>query len=194
MHCPMLPLDYEISESSEIRILRVESKTAQYYRKLRTHNFTGSTSLLNFMVFVDEKIAGVFGVDKNALTIGSYGVGISNAVFLMYGMTVPHRFYRLNRLLTMLVQNKTFIMSICTDLEYEKAKFLKTVQMTKYPEAKEMRGIMKLLERKRDSRFGYRLIYQSELKDRTAEQTLIEWLRKEKKWQTERAKFKAAQK
>ena len=160
----------------------------KYYRKLWTHNFTGASIPMNFAVFIDGKITGVFGLDKAALTMGAFGTRVSDSVFLMYGMTVPHKIYRLNRLLTMLAQNKDFIMSVCTDLEREKAKSLKTVQMTKYPEAKEMRGIMKLEERKPDDKFGYRLVYKSDFKNRTEQQTLIEWLRREKKWRTERQK------
>ena len=144
LNCQILPLDYEISESAKIHVCKIESKYAQYYRKLWTHNFTGAAATLNFAVFINGKIAGVFGIDKSALIMGAFGTRVSDSVFLMYGMTVPHRKYKLNRLLTMLAQNKAFIMENCTDLEREKAKTLKTVQMTKYPEAKEMRGIMKL--------------------------------------------------
>lgn len=194
LDCHILPIDYEISESSKIQICKIEQKSAQYYRKLWTHNFIGAQSPINIAVFIDEKIAGVFGLDKAALTMGAFGTRVSDSVFLMYGMTVPHRMYRLNRLITMLAQNRNFIMGICTDLEREKAKTLKTVQMTKYPEAKEMRGIMKLEERKKDPKFGYRLTYKSDFKDRTEQQTLVEWLRREHKWQKERAKSKTSQK
>ena len=190
LDCPMLPIDYEIQETSDIQVCRIESKSAQYYRKLWTHNFTGAAAQINIALFIDKKIAGVFGLDKAALTMGAFGRLVSDSVFVMYGMTVPHRVYRLNRLLTMVAQNRQFILGLCTDLEREKAKTLKTVQMTKYPEAKEMRGIMKLTKREKDPKFGYRLTYVSELKDRTEKQTLTEWLRREKKWRTERAKSK----
>ena len=188
LNCQMLPIDCELTENTEVHVCKIEQKSAQYYRKLWTHNFIGSSAPLNFAVFLDDKIAGVFGLDKSALTMGAFGTRVSDSVFLMYGMTVPHRKYRLNRLLTMLAQNRTFIMDNCTDLEREKAKTLKTVQMTKYPEAKEMRGIMKLEERKEDSKFGFRLTYKSDFKDRTEQETLAEWLRREKKWQKERQK------
>ena len=195
LDCPMLPIDYEISDTSKIKIRRIELKSARYYRKLWTHNFNGAFAVpFNFAVFIDENIAGIFGIDKTALTMGAFGKQVSNSVFLMYGMTVPHRVYRLNRLITMLVQNRNFIMDICTDLERVKAKTLKTVQMTKYPEAKEMRGIMKLKERIGDPKFGFKLTYVSDFKDRTEQQTLAEWLRREKKWQQERTKAKASQK
>lgn len=134
---------------------------------------------------------GLFGVDKAALTMGAFGTQVSDALFLMYGMTVPHIKYRLGRLLTMLAQNREFVYKICTDLEKEKVGHLKTVQMTKYPEAKEMRGVMKLTKRVPDPKMGFRLTYESELKDRTEKETLAEWLRRENKWQKERAKAKA---
>ena len=188
LKCAMLPIDYEITEQSKIRVGRIEAKSAQYYRKLWTHNFVGSTAGINLAVFIDEKIAGVFGLNKESVTIGVYGATVSDYIFLMYGVTVAHRQYRLNRLLTMAAQNFGTLSEVCTDLELEKLKRLKTVQMTKYPEAKEMRGLMKLESRKKDPVHGYRLIYVSDLKDRTLEQTLAEWLRREKKWQQERAK------
>ena len=79
-------------------------------------------------------------------------------------------------------------MGICTDLEREKAKTLKTVQMTKYPEAKEMRGLMDLTKRVEDKKMGFRLTYESELKDRTEKETLREWLWREERWQKQRQK------
>lgn len=190
LDCPILPIDYDIQETSEIKVYKIEAKSAQYYRKLWTHNFTGSQAPINMALFIDKHLACVFGLDKSALTMGAFGVRISDSVFLMYGMTVPHQSYRLNRLLTMIAQNRGFILNICTDLEREKVKTLKTVQMTKYPEAKEMRGIMKLDKRENDPKFGYRLTYISELKNRTEQETLAEWLRREKKWRTERQKSK----
>ncbi len=190
LDCPMLPIDFEIKENMDIQVCQIKIESARYYRKLWTHNFIGSKASLNFAIFIDRKIAGVFGLDKTAFIMGAFGGSISDYVFLVYGMTVKHSVYRLNRLVTMLAQNRHFIMELCTDLEQEKVRMLKTVQMTKYPEAKEMRGIMKLIRREKDTKFGYRLTYASELKDRTEKDTLAEWLRRETKWRTERAKVK----
>ncbi|WP_027406176.1 hypothetical protein [Anaerovibrio sp. RM50] len=194
LECSMLPRDYVITEKSEVKVFPMERMNAQYYRKLWTHNFVGSSAPINMGVLIDGKIAGVFGVDKSALTMGAFGTRVSDSLFLMYGMTVPHKTYRLGRLITMLAQNKKFVMGICNDLEKEKVGSLKTVQMTKYPEAKEMRGIMKLEVRKPDDRMGFRLTYKAELKDRDEKETLVEWLRRENKWQKERAKAKSTMK
>ena len=86
-------------------------------------------------------------------------------------------------------------MGICTDLEREKAKTLKTVQMTKYPEAKEMQGLMELTKRVEDKKMGFRLTYESEFKDRTEKkETLKEWLWREERWQRQRQKTKSTTK
>lgn len=191
LNCSMLPRDYVITPKSKIQLSQIERTNAQYYRQLWTHNFVGSSAPINIAVFIDKMIAGVFGIDKAALTMGAFGTQVSDAVFLMYGMTVPHKEYRLGRLLTMLAQNRKLIFSLCNDLEREKAKHLKTVQMTKYPEAKEMRGVMKLTKKVPDKKFGFKLTYESELFDRTEKQTLAEWLMKEERWKKERAKSKA---
>ncbi len=192
LDCSILPRDYEITRKSKIQITQIERTAAQYYRKLWTHNFVGSAAPINMAVLIDGKLAGVFGLDKSALTMGAFGTQVSDAVFLMYGMTVPHKTYRLGRLLQMLTQNKALIMSICTDLEKEKAKTLKTVQMTKYPESKEMRGLMELTKKVPDKKMGWRLTYESPLYDRTNEETLDEWLRREERWQKQREKTKSA--
>lgn len=192
LDCSILPRDYEITRKSKIQITQIERTAAQYYRKLWTHNFVGSAAPINMAVLIDGKLAGVFGLDKSALTMGAFGTQVSDAVFLMYGMTVPHKTYRLGRLLQMLTQNKALIMSICTDLEEEKAKTLKTVQMTKYPESKEMRGLMELTKKVPDKKMGWRLTYESPLYDRTNEETLDEWLRREERWQKQREKTKSA--
>ena len=165
LDCSILPRDYEITRKSKIQITQIERTAAQYYRKLWT---------------------------QSALTMGAFGTQVSDAVFLMYGMTVPHKTYRLGRLLTMLAQNRPLIMNICTDLEKEKAKSLKTVQMTKYPEAKEMRGLMELTKKVPDKKMGYRLTYESPLYDRNAKQALNEWLGREERWQKQREKTKSA--
>ena len=192
LDCSILPRDYEITRKSKIQIAQIERTAAQYYRKLWTHNFVGSSAPINMAVLIDGKLAGVFGLDKSALTMGAFGTQVSDAVFLMYGMTVPHKTYRLGRLLTMLAQNRPLIMNICTDLEKEKAKSLKTVQMTKYPEAKEMRGLMELTKKVPDKKMGYRLTYESPLYDRNAKQALNEWLGREERWQKQREKTKSA--
>ena len=83
LECSMLPRDYEITEKSKVELCQVERAEAQYYRQLWTHNFVGSSAPINVAVLIDGKIAGVFGVDKSALTMGAFGTQVSDALFLM---------------------------------------------------------------------------------------------------------------
>ena len=122
LNCSILPTDYEFSEHTRVEVRKIEQRNAQYYRKLWTHNFIGASSPMNFAVFVDGMIAGVFGISNAALIMGAFGSQVSGDVFLMYGMTIPHRTHRIGRLLTMIAQNKPFVMDICSDLEKEMTK------------------------------------------------------------------------
>lgn len=179
LDCSMIPRDYVIREGSSIRVIPVKAAEAQYYRELWTHNFVGSSATYNRAVLIDGYVAGVFGISKMA----------ADSLFVWYVMKVPHQTYRIGRLCYMLAQNREFADSLLDDLEKEKVTKMRTAMLTKYPENKEVRGIMKLVNRQEDKQNGFKLTYEAELKDgRTEQQTLVEWLRKEQKWQENRAK------
>lgn len=179
LDCSILPLDYEITEESKVQIVPVKAAQAQYYRVLWTHNFVGSSATWNRAVLIDGYVAGVFGLSKMA----------SDSIFVWYVMKVPHEKYRLGRLCYMLAQNKSFVDTLLDSIDQEKVVKMRTAMLTKYPENKEVRGIMKLVSRAEDKKNGFKLTYEADLvKGRTEEQTLAEWIRREKKWQESRAK------
>lgn len=179
LDCSILPLDYEITEESKVQIVPVKAAQAQYYRVLWTHNFVGSSATWNRAVLIDGYVAGVFGLSKMA----------SDSIFVWYVMKVPHEKYRLGRLCYMLAQNKSFVDTLLDSIDQEKVVKMRTAMLTKYPENKEVRGIMKLVSRTEDKKNGFKLTYEADLiKGRTEEQTLAEWIRREKKWRESRAK------
>lgn len=107
-------------------------------------------------------------------------------------MKIPHEKYRLGRLCYMLAQRKEFVDTLLDNIEQEKVTKMRTAMLTKYPENKEVRGIMKLVNRAEDKENGYKLTYEAELvMGRTEQQTLNEWLRREKQWQKNRAASKS---
>ena len=70
----------------------------------------------------------------------------------------------------------------------EEDKKMRTAMLTKYAENKEVRGIMKLVNRQEDAKNGYKLTYEAALvAGRDEKATLAEWLRREKQWQQKRA-------
>lgn len=179
LDCSMLPRDYEIKEDSTVQVIPIKAAQAQYYRVLWTHNFVGSSATYNRAVLIDGYVAGVFGISKMAADSG----------FVWYVMKVPHEKYRIGRLCYMLAQNRAFVDSLLDNIEQEKVVKMRTAMLTKYPENKEVRGIMKLVNRTEDKQNGYKLTYEAELVEgRSEQQTLSEWLRREKQWQMSRAK------
>lgn len=179
LDCSMLPRDYEIKEDSKVQVIPVKAAEAQYYRELWTHNFVGSSATFNRALLIDGYVAGVFGISKMA----------SDSVFVWYVMKVPHKVYRLGRLCYMLAQNREFVDTLLDNIEQEKVTKMRTAMLTRYPENKEVRGIMKLVNRVEDKKNGYKLTYEAELVEgRSEQQTLQEWLRRENEWQKNRAK------
>lgn len=179
LDCSMLPRDYEIKEDSKVQVIPIKSAEAQYYRELWTHNFVGSSATFNRALLIDGYVAGVFGISKMA----------ADSVFVWYVMKVPHKTYRLGRLCYMLAQNRDFVDTLLDNIEQEKVTKMRTAMLTRYPENKEVRGIMKLVNRVEDKKNGYKLTYEAELVEgRTEQQTLQEWLRRENEWQKNRTK------
>ena len=179
LNCSMLPRDYEIKEDSKVLVIPIKAAQAQYYRMLWTHNFVGSSATYNRALLVDGYVGGVFGISKAA----------ADSVFVWYVMKVPHERYRLGRLCYMLAQNREFVGSFLDNIEKEKVVKVRTTMLTKYPENKEVRGIMKLVGRTEDKQNGYKLTYEAALVEgRTEQQTLAEWLRREREWQKNRKK------
>lgn len=179
LDCSMLPRDYVIREDSKVQVIPIKSAEAQYYRELWTHNFVGSSATFNRALLIDGYVAGVFGISKMA----------ADSVFVWYVMKVPHKTYRLGRLCYMLAQNRDFVDTLLDNIEQEKVTKMRTAMLTRYPENKEVRGIMKLVNRVEDKKNGYKLTYEAELVEgRTEQQTLQEWLRRENEWQKNRAK------
>ena len=175
----MLPRDYEIREDSKLRIIQIKAAEAQYYRELWTHNFVGSSATWNRAVLIDGYIAAVFEISKMA----------ADSLFVWYVMKVPHKTYRLGRLCYMLAQNREFCDTLLDELDREKVTKIRTAMITKYPENKEVRGIMKLCSRAVDKQQGYKLTYEAPIVNtRSEKETLTEWLRKEKQWQENRVK------
>ena len=178
LKCSMLPRDYEITEKSSLQIVPIPGATAQYYRMLWTHNFVGSQATFNRALLIDGYVAAVFGISKMA----------ADSVFIWYVMKVPHESYRLGRLCYMLAQNRSFVDELLDNIDQEKVNKVRTAMLTRYAENKEVRGIMKLVNRQKDAQNGYKLTYEADIiKGRDEKATLKEWLRKEQRWQAKRA-------
>lgn len=177
---PILPSEYVVTAKSQVDVIPIKAENATYYRRLWTHNFVGGASGSAMAMLIDGYVAGVFGYDKFTMSLG----GGSDLLF-KFGMTAPNS-QRLNRLMYMLATNKEIAYTFLDDIQKEVIKGVMTVMITKYPESKEMRGLMKLVAKNPEGRTGYKLKYRCDFQERTKGETLKQWLTKEERWKKQR--------
>lgn len=187
LDCSTLPLDHVITENSKIDFIKVEPQYCQYYRGIWTHNFVGGQAQINVVLFIDNYVAGVFGFQ---IAIGAM---VLKDLLIMFGITAPIKGYRLNRLLTMVACNMETLKDCLTDYQISRLQGIQTTMMTKYPESKEMIGLMKLYSKDK-GKLGFKLIYKAPIKEnRTKEESLKIFLQKEDIWKKARARTKQSQ-
>lgn len=175
---PIIEKEYEFTEKSEIKVIPASAENCNYYRKLFTHNFTGSGQESGFAVIIDDRVLGVFGYSKTFSTF--FGDGSNECIFLLFGMAKAVDGFRVNRLLTMIAMCKDVVFSVCNDLERFSYKRIKTAMISKYPESKQMRGIMKLENKTYDKELNmYKLEYVGSLTQNTIQGAYDLWLKKE---------------
>ena len=187
----LLPQDHQITSTTEIQVVPISGGVANYYRGLWTHNFVGGSSLRSLALLLDGYLVGVFGYDPTYLFTGTPGGKVSDSVLLQFGMTVPQKRMRFNRLLGRIALCRQSLALILSDLDMVRAGTVSTAQLTQYPETKEYRGIMTLDSRKRDPQHGFRLVYKGPIADVSWASTLAIWMKDEERWQRARQKAKA---
>lgn len=129
-------------------------------------------------MLVDDMLLGVFGYSKCFSAF--FGDGENEDLFLTFAMAKPVKGFRVSRLLTYVAKVKSIAYRVCNDLDRFTYKNLKTAMISKYPESKQMRGLMKLTGKAFDKKIGmYRLEYTTSLSDRTVKEEYLEWLKKE---------------
>ena len=189
---PPIGADHEFSPESELVIQKIPAQVATYYRALWTHKFSiGSPAILNLGMFVDGYIAGVFGYNSGlAVGFRSHGAGKYRDVLQVhYGVVGPHNTHRLSRLLTMVcLTREAAHLGLASDLITARIRRIHTTQQTRHPESKEMRGLMKLIDRKPDAKHGFKLTYEALIDERPLHTVLSRWLDAETKWRKARAK------
>lgn len=181
---PILPSEYIVTEKSQVDVIPIKAENATYYRKLWTHNFVGGASGSAMAMIIDGYVAGVFGYDKLTISLGN-----SRDLIFKFGMSAPSE-QRLNRLMYMLAVNKEIAYTFLDDIQKELVEGVMTVMITKYPESKEMRGLMKLVKKIPEGKNGFKLTYRCDFENRTKGETLKQWLTKEERWRKQRESSK----
>ena len=90
------------------------------------------------------------------------------------------------RSLSRLAMSRKTLALVLSNIALLRCDHLVTAQLTRYPESKEYRGIMKLRSRKKDPHHGYRLIYAGPILEKDWSEVLKIWLEDERRWQKAR--------
>lgn len=193
----VLPAGYEPHEKARLEIMEIPNQVALYYRSVWTHKFAvdgGGNTGKGVAILLDGYLVGVFGYDLSFVVGWKAGTDTIGRLMLHYGMAVPNRGYRYNRLLTMVAMCRETINRCIADAFYaSRVCAVGTVQQTPHPESKEMRGLMKLDKRKPDPRYGYKLVYVSDVDEQPLATVLPRWLQRERSWLKARQKAKKAE-
>jgi hypothetical protein len=186
---PVLPVDYPITEAAEVVLLPIKGAVAAYYKDLWLHRITPKSAGQDMLVLVDGRVAGLFGYDLSPL-VRPYNDKWRDAAILTYALGAPH-VRRTTRLVTMLALQRVALDAATTtskSIHPGMARKLVTSEFTRHPEAKGLRGLMKLASRTKDPKAGYKLVYSADLEDHGLEEAVRRWLDREDRWERERAK------
>lgn len=182
LNVKIIPTDHEITEKSKIEVATLKAENTLYYRDLWMHKIDYKPAHNEFGVFIDGYLAGIAGYDTRAVNM-TFAEKWRDALILTYAVGGPHDRFKLTKLVTALSLSKKVVHRTVPPWAAVQTEQVMTTAFTSLPESKGLRGIMKLEEKKTDSKYGYRLTYAAPLNDRRGnpKQIFQEWLRKERK-------------
>lgn len=168
--------DHEITPDSKIEFIEIERPTAMYYRDLFVHRLGSVQSEWYLGLLVDDQLTTVLGL--NRADFMRFKVPYIRETF---GITISSRRYsRLGKLFMMLITTKEFYAwsRVHTRQGIRKAIGIQTTSLTKHPEGKTDRGVLKVVKREKLSGGTWRLVYASDFRDLTYSEALAEWISK----------------
>ncbi|MFZ3595062.1 hypothetical protein [Streptomyces sp. BH104] len=188
---PIIPPDHEITPKSAIDLIPVKGTECDYYRDLWMHRLAAAPGSYNLLVAVDGYAAGVVGYGAETMTRPYPGATKYTTHLLMrFAFGAPHSTYRLTRLATMCALRRDTA-KLCftgaSEVLLAASQGLVTVEYTRHPEAKGLRGLMTLDSRAKHPD-GYKLTYRADWSNDSLTDTLDRFLSREKSWRKSRNK------
>jgi hypothetical protein len=180
LQCPVLSDEHEITSESAISVYEIENANALYYRRLWTHNFSGSVSAFpNFAVVVDGFLCGVFGFNSMNASMFSTATDGKVGLWVSYSISAPVQSYRIIRLNTLVSLCRSVVEAGQSALVNQRIEGVYTTMITTKPNSMIHRGIMKLARRERMNQLNNKLVYYADILERTPQDVFQDWLKKE---------------
>ncbi len=175
----------EVRPDSELRAVGVEKAVGNYYRDLFIHRLEGSLAEQYVALLLDGQLMAVVGMNlKNLRTGGGKQSGVTHEpAHLTFAFTVPHAQYkRLHKLTLMFIVSREFWQDVLSKQKnaelFGNVREVQTTMLTRHPENKTARGILKLINREPQPDGSYKLAYKAEVTDRTRQETVALWLKR----------------
>lgn len=185
---PILPESYELTKDTTVEIRLVESKVADAYRREWMHRLYPVPGSGNVLVLLDGYAAGVMGYSTASIS-SSYSLKWAKHAILRFAFGAKHKELRMTRLATMLaLQHDTLWLTQTptSTLHIASAEGLVTSEMTRFPESKGLRGLMKLQDRQKHPD-GFKLVYAAPwMPPKSPQEVLAEFLTREAQWRKSR--------
>lgn len=182
-----LLFDEDVKPDSDIRALRVDKITGDYYRDLFIHRLPGSVTEVYVALLLDGYLFGIVGLHLADLRRGKKvkkgDKVLEHCASVTFAFTCEHSVYdRLHKLTLMSIVSDWFWDDVLGHENWYALngtpKHVKTTMLTRHPEVKSARGIMKLDTRDPQKDGSYKLTYSTTVIHRTRQETLTEWLTK----------------
>ena len=179
-----LPGD-DILESSKINVIPCSEEVGLYYRDLFAHKLGVTKAERYFLILLDGKVFGVFGV-----MLGEVYRLTSDRYFETFGFTAySEKFPRSGRLLMMIITSmeaKKVIVHTSGKNRYYKLVGMRTTCLSKYRNSKSNNGIVITENRERMPNGMYKIHYYANFRKDTFSDCVKRFLREEREFNGEK--------
>jgi hypothetical protein len=176
----ILSPEHELTAKSSVAIVPLKSGQVRYYKDLWLHRISPKDATWDFGVLIDGYLAGIAGLDAAMMDYRAQGTW-DDALTLFYAVGAPGRVERLSRLVITMALLRETVDLIVPPWQACRAYQVMTVNFTRYPEAKQNRGLLKLVTKQVDKEHGFKLIYAADLRSQTAQEAYEQWMTREQK-------------
>jgi hypothetical protein len=174
----------KIREDSDIRVEKTTRELSLYYRDLFAHALGATSSERFYLIWLDGKVFGTFGMHLSFATTGRFYDPADKRLFAWesYGFSARHPAYKkyLNRLLMMCVTCEEFFGMLKRHSSFPMGDpvGIRTACITKGMKSKGNRGILKLLSREPLPDGRHHIVYAAEWRKGTFKDQVAQWYRK----------------
>ncbi len=171
--------EHEITKASKIAFIKTNAPTALYFYDAFVRELGMVKAEVYYLFCVDGQVAGTCGFD-----IRTHIIKREPTLYETFGLSMTStRHARIGRLLMKALCCREFIDQFTAEnvnpsLLLPPLTDIQTTCLTKFPEAKKNRGILKLIGRTQLPNGRFHLIYRTKVHELTFQQVLDEWVEK----------------